>query len=335
MDVAPAVTIGGYGRGLGIAEVREAGNAHHSPDHNVGDREAAVDFAGEGQLWVSYAVENYRMRMDIFASSDPEWADPQGDLILEQAFVDATFDAGVVRIGRWRNTWLGWEGHHAPDMFRVRHSAAWDWNVQNHALKPNRPFLSDGLGLRTPDGAVMQAEVNIVDDVLGDGDSAGPADKAVGGAFRAQHTDIGMIELGWVYDPNSTTAGPGRDEDALGADLNGHYNGLRDAGWLFAAETQFHYHPDLTVAGRRYGNDLVLLGMAQYSLTEQTSCCLMIDWVERGFSASENEVLEYALSVTHRPYPRVRLDAEISYDDETADDADRFGVAVAATVQLP
>ncbi len=335
VEVAPDVTSGGFGRGLGVAEVREAANSRHSPNANIGEREAAADFAGEGQLWVSYAVENYRMRVDIFASSDPEWAEPEGDLILEQAFVDATFQAGVVRIGRWRNTWLGWEGHHAPELTRVRHSAAWDWNVQNHALKPNQPFLNDGIGLRTPDGVMLQAELNIVDDVLGDGDSAGPADKAIGGAFRAQEIETGMIELGWVYDPNSTTAGPGRDEDAFGIDLNGNWTGLREAGWFFAAEAQYHYHPDLTVVGQRYGNDLILLGLAQYTLTEQTSLSVMVDWVERGFSASDNEVLEYALSATHRPHPRVRLDAEISYDNESANDADRYGLAIAATVQLP
>jgi len=335
MEVSPEVTIGGFGRGLAIAEVRQEANPRHSLATDVGQDEAAANFAGEGLLWGSYRVENYLVRMDLFASSDPEWKEPQGNLLLEQAFVEGSNDLGVVRIGRWRNTWLGWEGFHAPELFRVRHSAAWDWNVQNHALKPNRPFLSDGIGVRSPDGEVVQVELNVVNDVLGDGDSAGAADKAIGGAFRVQQPEVGMIELGWAWDPNSTTAEPGTDVNAFAVDLNGHWRGLRDAGWFFAGEVQAHRHPGLTVGSVRYGNDLILLGMAQYTLDERNACTLMIDWVERGFSAPDNEVLEYALSFTHRPHPRVRLDAEISYDNESADHADRYGMALAATVQLP
>ena len=61
----------------------------------------------------------------------------------------------------------------------------------------------------------------------------------------------------------------------------------------------------------------------------------MVDWVERGFKAADNEVLEYALAVIHRPGARVRLEAEIAYDDESAADADRMTLAVAATLLLP
>ena len=335
VEVAPDVEVGGYGRGLAIAEVRQAANARHSPTSDVGSDELAVDFSGEAQLWGRYRVENYRLRVDLFASSDPEWQTPDDGVLLEQAFVEGVYDWGVARLGRYRNTWLGWEGHHAPELFRVRHSAAWDWNVQNHALKPNQPFLSEGLSVRTPDGRGLQAEVHVVDDVLGDGDTSGSADKALGGAFRAANEEHGMIELGWAWDPNSTTAGPGRDVGAFAVDLNGHWKGLRDSGWLFAAEAQFHHHPDLTVAGQRFGNDLVLLGMAQYAFDEHTSGTVMIDWVERGFAAPDNEVVEYVLALTYRPHQRVRLDAEVSFDDETAAKADRYGVAVAATIMLP
>jgi hypothetical protein len=335
VELAPDLEAGGFARGLALAEVRQPANPRHSASTDVGRDEQAIEFVGEAQVWTRYQIGNFRLRADLFASSDPEWQTPVDTVLLEQAYVEGDFGWGIARIGRYRNTWLGWEGHHAPELFRVRHSAAWDWNVQNHALKPNQPFLSDGISVRTPDDGSLQAELHVVEDVFGDGDTTSSTDKAIGGAFRATDEEHGMIELGWAWDPNSTTAGPGRDVDAFGADLNGHWKGLQDAGWLFAAEVQFHHHPDLTVGGERFGNDLIVLGMARYDFDGKTSGTVMIDWVERGFAAPDNEVVEYALAVTHRPHPRVRLDAEVSYDDESADDADRYGVAVAATVMLP
>lgn len=142
---------------------------------------------------------------------------------MEQAFIDFEQNSVVTwRGGRFQTTWLGWEGFHTADLWRVNHSAAWDWNVQNHSLKPNKPFVSDGVGLltRTPDG-VWGAEFYVIDDLLGDGDTTRGSDKAMGVSFCARKGDLGRLELGLSYDPRSVTNGTaGGDSHAFAIDLN-------------------------------------------------------------------------------------------------------------------
>jgi hypothetical protein len=335
VELAPSLTMSGHGRGTAIGESRDANNPRHSIGTDVGRHEGSFDAIGELQAGMQYRRDRWTLRADLFASSHPEWADPKEGILLEQAYVEGAFEAGVVRIGRYRNEWLGWEGHHAPDLFRVQHSAAWDWNVQNHALKPNRPFLSDGIALRTPDKSSFQAELHLVKDVLGDGDTSRASDVAVGGAFRLREAGVGMIELGWAFDPNSTATAPGRDTNAVAIDLNAHYTGLLDSGWFFAAEIQAHRHPELTVGNEVYGNDLIALGMVQVDVTATTALTVMVDYVERGFKASRTEVIEYAVAIIERPDPQVRLSGEVYWQDETAYRADRWGVALSAMVLLP
>lgn len=85
----------------------------------------------------------------------------------------------------------------------------------------------------------------------------------------------------------------------------------------------------------RYGNDLILLAMANYAFNETVSATLMVDYVERGFSASDNELIEYAVAILTRPHPQVRFNAEIFYWDEQAENSDAWGSAVVVNLALP
>jgi hypothetical protein len=242
----------------------------------------------------------------------------------------------TIRAGRFQNTWLGWEGFHTPELWRVNHSAAWDWNVQNHGLGPARPFVSDGVGAiyELPDqGITVQGYV--VKDVLGDVVGEKPDNVAAGGSVALKQHGLGRF--GVAVDPNSTITQDGTGSTATAVDVNGDITALRDQGWFFAGEVQWHHHPRLWVGGERWGNDLVVLAMANYRLPNdpRISFTAMVDYVERGFAASDNEVMEYAFAVLTKPRPRVLLNGEVFYWDESRANADSYGLAGVLLVMLP
>ncbi len=337
-DIAPGFWVGGWGEAFARGSVHEAGNPLHDAERNVGDTDRSIDFAADAALIGDYTVDRFHLRVDTVISDKPQFANPDSTVLLEQAFIDFRQTEQVTwRAGRFRTTWLGWEGFHTAELWRVNHSAAWDWNVQNHSLKPNKPFLSDGVGLLTSTSDDrFHAEFYVVDDVLGDGDDTRGTDKASGASFWTRVPDIGRVELGVCYDPRSTNSGVGNgDSHAFAVDVNADLTAFRDQGWFFAAEGQFHNHPSLTINDVRYGNDLVLLAMANYAFTPTVSSTVMVDWVERGFAAPDNRVLETAVAVLTRPHPQVRFNAEVFYWAEQADRADAYGVSGVVNVALP
>lgn len=338
VELAPGLSIGGYGEAFARGESREAGNPKHSTTRQLGETDNSIDFSSDAALKVAYSVDRFKLRVDVLVYDRPPFKEPDSPVLLEQAFIDFIQNPNVTwRAGRFQNTWLGWEGFHTQEMWRVNHSAAWDWNVQNHSLKPNKPFVSDGVGaLFSTDDGLDRVEVYVVNDVLGDGDDARGTDKAVGASFSSAFPQIARVELGLAYDPRSTASGAGNDSTgAFAVDLNTDITAWKDRGWFFATEAQYHVHPQLTVGTERYGNDLILLAMANYAFTPELSTTLMVDWVERGFSTDGNEVLETAVAVLTRPHAQVRFNAEAFYWDEAAKRSDAFGVAAVALVALP
>jgi hypothetical protein len=313
VEVVPGLSFGGYAEGFARDGHFESGNPHAT------DADDHPEISGDAAFLLAYRRDRLRARVDVLAYTDAPFHDPDSHVLIEQAVVDFEHTGNLTwRGGRFQNTWLGWEGFHTPEMWRVNHSAAWDWNVQNHSLHPNTQFVSDGAGalLSTDDGR-CHAEFYVVRNVLGTGD------------------DKRAIELGLAYDPRSTAAGDGTAAHAFAIDLNTDITALRERGWFFACEAQFHQHPALTVGTQRYGNDLVLLAMANYRFIPEVSATLMVDYVERGFAAADNEILETAVAVLTRPHDLVRLNAEAFYWAESAANADSYGVAAVALIAVP
>ncbi len=338
VELAPGLAVGGWGEAFARGESREANNPKHSPDRQLGSTDNSIDFAAGAALKAAYTVDRFHLRVDVLINDKPQFASSDSTVLLEQAFIDFRANSQVTwRAGRFQNTWLGWEGFHTADLLRVNHSAAWDWNVQNHSLKPNKPFVSDGVGLllATADDQ-HHAEFYVVNDALGDGNDTRGTDKAVGASFWSRLTDFGRTELGLCYDPRSVASGVGQpDTGAFAVDLNTDVTAWQDQGWRFAFETQFHNHPQLTVGGVRYGNDLIVLGAANYAFAPDLSGTLMVDWVERGFEAAGNEVLETAIALLARPHPQVRFNTEAFYWKEKGERADAIGLAAVLNVAFP
>ena len=338
VELAPGLSIGGYAEGYVRAGTFEANNPHHSPDDNIGETDHELEFSGDAALKVAYHVDRFRLRLDVLAYSEAPFVDPDRRFLIEQAFVDFEQNANLTwRGGRFQNTWLGWEAFHTPDMWRVNHSAAWDWNVQNHSLKPNTLFVSDGVGaLFSTDDSRYHAEFYITRYVLGDADDKRTIDKGFGTSLWTVIPQTARVELGLAYDPRSTAAGAGETSaHAFAVDLNTDIFAFKEHGWFFATEAQFHHHPKLTVGPTRYGSDLILLAMANYAFTPEVSTTVMVDYVERGFAASDNEILETAVAILTRPHHLIRLNAEVFYWSESAENADSYGAAAVALISVP
>jgi hypothetical protein len=331
---APELTFSGFAE-TSLEAIHYDQNAFRDP--NPGVKEGSIDFPSDADLRLGYKDEDFTLRVDMLAFSRPQYGD---NVLLEQCFIDwKATSALTVRAGRFQNTWLGWEGFHTPELWRVNHSAAWDWNVQNHgALGVPKPFLSDGVGaiVDVPDtGVTIQGFV--VKDVLGDVPGEHPDQIAAGGSVALKQQGVGRFELGAAIDPNSTVTEDGTGSTAVAVDVNADITAFREQGWFFASEVQVHRHPRLWVAGARWGNDLVALAMANYRLPEEprVSFTVMLDYVERGFSADNNEVMEYAFAVLTKPRKSVLLNGEVFYWDETRSQADQYGLAAVLCVLLP
>src|SRR5688572_3862042 len=161
----PAVEIGPPGSGLQIGGWAEAfaraehRDANHPNNSGVGsgdplEDEDDIDFSADALVKAAYAVDQFSLRLDVFITNKPQFNDDENggengnNVILEQAFVDWKFhDRATLRAGRSRNTWIGWEGYHTPELFRVNQSAVWSWNVRDHGDLWKRPFVSDGASL--------------------------------------------------------------------------------------------------------------------------------------------------------------------------------------------
>jgi hypothetical protein len=328
---APGLTINGYGEAYS-----EVGERERNSMRNVSGRdEGYVEFPSDAALKLGYAHEDFTLRVDVIVASQAQY--DNNNTLLEQCFVDWRYTPDLtLRAGRFQTTWLGWEGFHTPELWRVNHSAAWDWNVQNHGLGAPRPFVSDGVGAiyDVPDsGLTLQGFV--VKTVLGRVATEQPDIVAFGGGAVYKAKGIGRFELGLAFDPNSTMDKEGTGSNAAAIDVNCDITALREQGWFFAAETQFHRHPRLWVDGERWGNDLVVLGMANYRFQPKMSVTVMLDYVERGFAAPDNEVMEYALALLTKPRNHVLLNTEVFYWQETAKHADQYGAAGVVLVMLP
>ena len=337
MELAPGFSVDGWVEATGRAEGREPLSPRPALDAERDEGRHAIDAAAAAALIATYRVDDLRLRADVIVSDQPQFADSDSNVLLEQAFIDWQMDAQVTwRAGRFQTTWLGWEAFHTAGLWRVNHSAAWDWNVQNHSLQPNQPFVSDGVGLLTATADQRwRAEFYVVDDVLGDTDQTRGTDLTTGASFSGHMDALGRVELGLAYDPRSVAAGANRATHAFAVDLNADLTAWREQGWFFAAEVQFHHHPDLTVGDERYGNDLVVLAMANRRLVDDLSLTVMLDYVDRGLSADDNAVFETAVALMAQPRPYLRWHAEAFYWAEQADRADSYGVAAVVNVALP
>ena len=338
MEVGPSgsgLSIGGWGEAFARGEHREAFNRNNSKAGTpAAATENAVDFSSQAMFKMSYRVDDFSMRADVLFFDQQTYG---SNVLLEQAYLDwRTSDWATVRAGRFQTTWIGWEGYHTAELWRVNNSAVWSWNIQDHGQLKKRPFLSDGLDVKlTAPSAPVTLDLLIVDDVLGDGPSTTSADKAFGASLAWRPADIGRIELGAVLDPHAMNNGDGTSSTGAAVDLNIDITGLLDHGWFFAGEVQVHEHGDLAPAGSRFGEAVMLLGMANYAFTDKISVTAMIDWVDRGRALRDNEIVEYALAVLTRPGGQARLNAEVFYWDESADQADAIGAAAVLQLSLP
>jgi hypothetical protein len=330
--------IGGWGEAFVRGEHHDA-NSPKNSQAGVGPLadEDDIDFAADALLKVAYDVDRFALRLDVFIANEPQFVD-DNNVILEQAFVDWKFhDLATLRAGRFRSTWIGWEGYHTPELFRVNNSAVWSWNIRDHGQLENRPFLSDGasLTLAAP-GAPLTLGLFIVDDVLGDAPDAEGTDLAYGLNLTWTPEWLGQAELGAVYDAKSMTEGIGTGgSDGAAIDFNLDITTWQDHGWFFAGEVQYHFHTHLSVAGPEFGDALMWLVMANYSFSDDLSLTVMVDSVDRGRDLDDNEIFEVAVALLTRPHRQVQLNFEVFHWDESAHNADAYGAAAVLLVQLP
>lgn len=346
LEVGPAgsgLQLGGWGEAFARAEHHDANNPKHTGAGGVGlEDEDDIDFSADALLKAKYGVEQFTLRLDVFVTNQPQFTDDENEgnnVLLEQAFVDWQFhERAKVRAGRFRSDWIGWEGYHTPDLFRVNQSAVWSWNVRDHGEFENRPFLSDGVALfLTAPEDPLTLSFYVVEDVLGDAPSSEGTDLAYGLNLTWAPSWLGQIEFGAVYDAESmwdSTVDGGSDGAAF--DLNIDITTWRDQGWFFAGEVQYHIHGDLAApVGWEFGDALMWLVMANYQVTDHVSLTAIVDSVDRGLDADDNEILEVAFAVLTRPHKQVRLNFEVFHWDESADDADAYGAAAVLLVELP
>lgn len=340
MEVGPpgsGLQIGGWGEAFARGEHRDARNPNNSQagtpaavDENV------IDFSSDALLRVAYKVDEFSLRLDVFASNKPEY-DDGNNVILEQAYIDWKFsDLATLRAGRFDTTWIGWEGFHTPDLLRVNHSAVWSWNVRDHGQLGNHPFLSDGVGLflNAPEDP-LTLSFFAVDDVLGDGPGAKGTDLAYGANLTWSPPWLGQAEIGAVYDAHSMSEDGLSSSDGAALDFNLDVTTWQDHGWFFAGEVQYHFHNHLSVANAEFGDALMWLVMANYAFTDKISLTAMVDHVDRGMDLPDNEILEVALALLTRPHKRVQLNLEVFHWDESAANADSYGAAAVILVALP
>ncbi len=345
VELAPRLGLGGHVAAGVDADLQQPAAPGHPGGRHAGENDLEVDFSAEALVFLNARYDGFALRADVVLHDESPYQeeDSAGDLHrappvrVEQVFADwSATEHLTVRAGRFRTTWLGWEGFHVTSLWRARHSAAWDWNVQNHSLGPNEPFVTDGVGLLVAgDDRRWGIEGYVADDLLGSTDDRSGTDLATGLSLWAMDPALGRIELGIAHDPRSTAGPDGGGVHSLAADLNADIRAFQEHGWFLAAEAQYHHHPDLTVGGETFGSDLVLLAMANYAFTPTLSATLMVDWVERGFEADDNEQLEVALALLMRPHPRARFHVEANAIDEAADDADSVGASMVVAVDLP
>lgn len=345
LEIGPegsGLQIGGWGEAIVRGEHHDARNPKNSQAGLVGaEDEDDIDFSADALLKASYKVDQFSLRLDVFISNEPQFDDADNDgnnVILEQAFIDWKFhDRATLRAGRFLSTWIGWEGYHSPDLFRVNNSAVWSWNVRDHGQLKNRPFLSDGvsLALTAPEDP-LTLSFFVVEDVLGDAPDAEGTDLAYGMNLTWAPHWLGQVELGAVYDAKSMTEGVGTGgADGAAIDFNVDITTWQDAGWFFAGEVQYHFHTHLSVTGPEFGDSLMWLVMANYSITNDVSLTLMVDRVDRGLDLDNNEILEVAVAVLTKPHKQVQLNFEVFHWDESAANADAYGAAAVLLVMLP
>ena len=339
MEVGPAgsgLFIGGWGEAFVRGEHRQANYLNNSQVGTpAATTENAIDFSSDAMLKVAYRFEDFSLRLDFLIFDKPQYGNDS--TLLEQAYIDwRGADWATVRVGRFQSTWIGWEGYHTEDLWRVNNSAVWSWNIRDHGQLQKRPFLSDGVDLKLRSTTQpVTLDIVVVDDVLGDGPGTSGTDKAVGTSLAWAPADFGRLELGAVLDPRSMNDGDGSSSMGAAVDFNVDITALKEHGWFFAAETQYHHHNELAPGGQRFGEAVMLLGMANYAFTERVSVTAMIDWVDRGRALEDNEILEYALAILTRPATPVRLNGEVFYWNESADQADAYGAAMVLQLSLP
>jgi hypothetical protein len=336
------VELGGWVEGFARAEHHDARSPNHPQAGGAGLQDVdEIGFSADALLKAAYRVDQFSLRLDLFITSDPPFDDPANDgnnLILEQAFIDWRFhESATLRAGRFRTTWIGWEGFHTPELLRVNHSAVWSWNVRDHGRLDQRPFLSDGVGLfLTAPEDPLTLGLFVVDDVLGDAPTAEGTDLAYGLNLTWAPSWLGQMELGAVYDAKSMTENGGTAaSDGAAIDFNVDITTWRDHGWFFAGQVQYHWHNHLAPAGAEFGDALMWLVMANYALTDRTSLTVMVDSVDRGMDLDDNEILEVAVALLTRPHRQVRFNVEVFHWDESGDNADSYGAAAVLLVELP
>lgn len=335
VEVADGLSIGGFGEAFARAE-RHGGNNPKNTQAGLPTRrdESSIDFSSDLNLSLRYRHEDFTLKADVFVFDEAQFGD---NVLLEQAFIDwQATDSLVVRAGRFRTNWLGWEGYRTPELWRVNNSAVWAWQVGNHGAPPLTPYLSDGVGIRwVPTDQPFTAEAYVVEDLLGEGPGQEASDVSFGGAVAWRPKGIGHLELGVGVDPNSQNDGDGTASTGAIVDLNGDLTAFRSSGWFFAAQVQYHEHSDLAVGGRRFGDSIMALAMAAYRIHPKVELTAMVDFVDRGIDVDDNEIMEYALAVLTKPRDRVRLNAEVFFWDESAANADAYGAAAVLLVHLP
>lgn len=328
--------VGGWGEAIMRGERRESAYPNKTPGVPAADDDNIVNTTADALLKVGYNIDEFSLRLDVLAFNKPQFDD--GDnVLLEQAFIDWRLSPEItVRVGRFRSSWIGWEGYHTPELWRVNNSAVWSWNIRDHGQLARRPFLSDGVGVTfTVPEQPLSVSFFVVDDVLGDGPGSRGSDQAYGTSILWSPAGVGRVELGAVLDPRSMNNGGGTSSTGAAVDLNVDIDAFKDQGWFFAAETQYHKHGHLGPAGPDFGDALMFLGMANYAFTPEISVTAMVDSVDRGRRLPDNGLIEYALALLTRPHRQARLNLEVFLWDESAKNADAYGVAAVLLVELP
>lgn len=307
---ASAADIGGLSIGGYVDSVLEFTSADEEAAIARGgsaDDDTFIEFHPSAQLEVGYAIGNaVNAYVELFYDESTGTAVGSTSLELEEAYVTwAVSEQAALTFGRFHN-WIGWEGHDAPELYRVNFS-----NIANSGLYGDNTGGVEGVGLNANVNEQFRVGLYVVDAIWGEENTptAGlfpravavgkaPDDLAVGADATFTMEGIGWFDLDLAYGiaEGGNEAGATENEDAFGVDFNFEIDALReDNGLLFFGDVIF---VDFDVASA-----MGVLAGANWRFQTATpmSATLMVDYLEPNDDADDDEQLEVAAALLTNP----------------------------------
>lgn len=299
----------------------------------IGGYQAGEDLVGDDDFDIRTAAQvelGYRVDDRIHGRIELYWTE-DGAVALEQALVTWAINERTDLIAGRFESWIGWEGADAPELYRVNPS----FFVDGPSLLGNGDPIGfmgvspDGLGVVGRPTQALEFGFAVVDHVFAD--PAGRDADAISAIAAATWALDGIVtvDLDLSY---------GRDEwpdgDVLGIDLNLEIDALRrDHGWLLAADLNYtDYDVDALAA---------LQLMASYELPARAMrVSVMVSAVDPALDdeADQDDAgIEFAAAWLANPIRQTGfvLGAELRYIAREAEEADEWGAFVQFLAVVP